>query len=619
MEANPTNIATRPDTGVRPASARQAIEECGLDEPVRQLIAKVVKRVGGTRRERCDVALELIAHFADARTAGQSGSESIAAFGDVRTAAKLLRRAVFRKRGALAQGWWWTTRAIAACIAGVVGLYGLLAVRFFLGAPSITVDSVAALRALVRPASSEEQAWPLYREAMSNLKRFEIGGWYATGDRGKGIGPLESDDASSVAWSQANDALARQSADLDRLRRAAMLPSLGIEYGTLSAEDRVFFGLIGDPGASSDPVWGGSTLTIVLPYLGELRRASRWLSCDARHAVAEGKASRAVDDIEAIMGIAKQLRRPVLIDQMFGFAVLSLALDTTQKLLAEVPQAFTPADLERLAALLDGVRATSIHIDFTGERIGAADVLQRLYTDDGNGDGRLASTALEQGPLYTTLGLRPPPSGALQSALGPAFSLAAPSRRELCEQIERQIAAAEELQRKPLWNWSRHDYEAIVLDRAPRSRLLHIAGLDGLSGELAGVAALRLLPALELRLDATRLAVALVRQHQRSGAWPASLAELDPSFLRSPALDVFDGKPLRYALRQGQPVIWTIGPDRTDDQLSSVLLQRWAATVDLWPSQVDAAGRPWPRGDLILWPPQQEEEAPAGEPVPVGP
>jgi hypothetical protein len=46
---------------------------------------------------------------------------------------------------------------------------------------------------------------------------------------------------------------------------------------------------------------------------------------------------------------------------------------------------------------------------------------------------------------------------------------------------------------------------------------------------------------------------------------PGTLAELAPRFLPAVPIDPFDGKPLRYAVRQEECVVWSIGIDLADN------------------------------------------------------
>src|SRR5688572_21701199 len=74
------------------------IDDAAIPEPAKALVRRVVRRTRLWRRERRDVAGELIAHFADGLAAGETAEGLVEAFGDERRAARLIRRAKRRNR-----------------------------------------------------------------------------------------------------------------------------------------------------------------------------------------------------------------------------------------------------------------------------------------------------------------------------------------------------------------------------------------------------------------------------------------------------------------------------------------------------------------------------------------
>ncbi len=74
------------------------LDIAALDTPIRDVIRDVLKRTRLWRLEKVDVADELIAHFADGIESGESVESLVEAFGVPHVAAKLIRRAVKRKR-----------------------------------------------------------------------------------------------------------------------------------------------------------------------------------------------------------------------------------------------------------------------------------------------------------------------------------------------------------------------------------------------------------------------------------------------------------------------------------------------------------------------------------------
>jgi len=70
---------------------------------------------------------------------------------------------------------------------------------------------------------------------------------------------------------------------------------------------------------------------------------------------------------------------------------------------------------------------------------------------------------------------------------------------------------------------------------------------------------------INLRKDATIVAIALEQYRRTLGDWPGSLDELVPNFMASIPADPFDDGSLKYLVGSDGPVIYSIGTDRNDD------------------------------------------------------
>jgi hypothetical protein len=55
------------------------------------------------------------------------------------------------------------------------------------------------------------------------------------------------------------------------------------------------------------------------------------------------------------------------------------------------------------------------------------------------------------------------------------------------------------------------------------------------------------------------------RHRARTGAWPATLADIDPDVMRFDPIDPHSGQPFGYAVIDDQPTLWSFGPDRDND------------------------------------------------------
>ncbi|MDP6355391.1 MAG: hypothetical protein QF878_07700 [SAR202 cluster bacterium] len=105
-------------------------------------------------------------------------------------------------------------------------------------------------------------------------------------------------------------------------------------------------------------------------------------------------AGRVVEDIEAMLRMASQLSRPdsMLIDQLIGVVITRTSVEAVGAVLQSNAAALTDAHLQRLAHLLAGEQVAP-NISLEGERLSFYAILQRLYTDNGEGDGHLLPEA----------------------------------------------------------------------------------------------------------------------------------------------------------------------------------------------------------------------------------
>ena len=67
------------------------------------------------------------------------------------------------------------------------------------------------------------------------------------------------------------------------------------------------------------------------------------------------------------------------------------------------------------------------------------------------------------------------------------------------------------------------------------------------------------------QMATTRTAIALERYRQAKGQWPATLDQLVPGFLAEVPTDVYTGKPLLYRREDRGVVVYSVGPDRVDN------------------------------------------------------
>lgn len=531
-----------------------ALDASGLPESTRTLIKRVVKKTRLWPLERADVAHELIAHFRDAappesletlaspkspESSESPESHVIAAeraFGDPRAAARLIARAKRRNRplpvrfALRAIKWGGAAALLLACV------YAYFVVRFYGDQPTITRDYFSELYPETdRP--EHERAAPLYQLAANTLRTEQT------------LRPERV--IQDAAWLAEASAFFDEHCDvLNAVYEASSRPVLGYTPKRRAAD--------------GTPI---PLIDVYHTHLNDIRHCGRALRTDAHVAAAESDGPRLVRALRAMPALARHAREsPALIADLVSLAILTMWANEAADFLARTPSLFTDDDLLALGALArDNRDIANVRLEF--ERLQIHDYAQRVYTDDGKGDGRATGVGLATLPTYVGSTLddeylsRPTVIAAL---VAPAVAAFLPSRRALLEKADAFFDAIVEEERRPLWerDYARYlDLESMLDSNtigAKRYFLLDILLPSLWQASTHG-------PLLRQRLDALEVSLAIERFRRDHNRWPESLDELAPAYISAAPLDQFDGEPLRYRVVDGEPVLYSVGFDRVDD------------------------------------------------------
>lgn len=576
------------------------IDEAHLPTPLPQTIIAVVRRTKLWHRERMEVARELIAHFQDGLDSGSSPHDLAQSFGDVKQVAVLIRRAKKRNRPL----WWRTSRRT---VQGVVLLpvillllYLPIAVRFFIGEPSITHDYVADLNKTALAVPLEQRAWPVYREALIELPRFEKVVDRPDPPHPAGVKPGDPD------WHAFEQFVIDHADRLALIRRAAAMPGFGFVASPLiSEDDRKLWPEMGKDERETD----GSVISVMLPYLTEMRRTSYLLVLDIRRAATQGNAEMVIANIAALTGIVRHTREnPRLIGDLVALAIAQMTLERVGDLIADQPELFSDDQLQHIAHTIAAMDDSVLHVRVGAERYMFHDILQRLYTDDGSGDGRITWSGVRMlNDISYDEYLWQKDMDAVQIVTTPAVAMLVASRKDMLNEYERIIAGMERNGELPLWERdSNYNNLLATLDQSIVNRIRWMP-------------IVRLLPAIDHATlqheyvrgarDAMLVAIALELHRRRHGAWPRLLDELVPSVLPSVPMDRFDGQPLRYGIVDGKPRLYSVGANRIDDGgvHARETHQPWRVG-----ERSPEYHRPWhyPQnpGDWVIWPERDETQ-----------
>ena len=262
----------------------------------------------------------------------------------------------------------------------------------------------------------------------------------------------------------------------------------------------------------------------------------------------------------------------MLIAQLSGLALRGLAEDTILDLLGRVGEDLELSALDRLAAALD---RTPSPFSFDGERMVLEDVVQRLYSNDGEGNGVLLVNqtgglfgAMNQGvPVILPQANRPSGVGQLITQLffQPLAVRFLGTRQDVLDLHAALVSETLTLMESDPSSTDWTNLDALVAS---------VTSYGGPFSQLQLFPLPMVVPSMEqivlvcqfraFMRQLTRTVVAVHQYRAIHGSWPAGLEQLQPELLERLPRDPFDRALVRYALKAGRPILWSIGPDKVD-------------------------------------------------------
>ncbi|MFG0244732.1 MAG: hypothetical protein ACF8MF_01605 [Phycisphaerales bacterium JB052] len=574
---------------VRPnREAFALLEEAALPELIDEVIRSTIVRTKLWRDEREQIARELIAHAQDAIDTGQDPQRVADTFGDPRRVARLLRRSMKRKRPLTWQAYRFSRRAAGVLLLVLFVSYIAVVVQFYTSEPQIKTDYGAILDSHSDGFSEDQKSWTILMEcgvewskieqllleqqAERDMLQSQHGG--EPQDIGAALFPYI--DSEHPDYQDFAEAVRDFGPRLDELRAAARRPIIGLPVGyepvTEKWEGRNF--VTGVVPAGPDDYKRRSMIDIQLIYLGSLRRLSQVLIFDARLALDEGDTERACNNYIAAMGLARQARsEPYLISDLVGIAVHDMVGIELGRQFRKHDRLFASDQLKRLAHTHARV-AQLPGIEIEHERMFFQDALQRAYSDDGHGNGRLTPEGFEYYGLMTA---PPEDFGAVTMAdavtIDPRFRAATQPLSIVFSNSRSQEQAIHD---------SVMDQTQVVLDRGVQwISLMQDAELttEKVRAEETPMRfsfAAMLTPTMrqmvhrwyqyEQTMGAYALMIAIEAFREDHGQLPDSLSMLQPRYVPEIPHDLMDpGHEIRYRAEGERYVLYSVGSDGDDD------------------------------------------------------
>lgn len=422
----------------------------------------------------------------------------------------------------------------------------------------ITRDFVGEYHATFEKIPESELAWPWYLSVIETLKGTESLLPSARKDsqgKDREWADLRPGDQ---GWAGAKLWLESVERELEIVRKASSKESLGFPITRSSW----------NPSATSSSAGsGGRAISKDLPllfvqpsFLGEVRQITRVLRLDMRSAAESRDARRFIDDARSIRDLGRQTSQfPSVISLLVSCAIHSHFVEGIIEGMGDGPPWMGASSLSELHELLESEPDwLDLKRAVRCERNVFEDCLQRLFSDDGSGDGYINYRAMRSLAESGTQGLGTPQSDAALVAV----ALVTGRREAQLELYDRVISQQMALTERPL-----HTLESIATPDVPEYRASW-----GFRYQLVALLAPSLMRA-HAAVKTTRFshrtaqaALAMVRFKHEHERWPRSIDEIVPAYVPDWPNDVFDGSPLRVIFGDGPPLIYSVGSDRIDQR-----------------------------------------------------
>jgi hypothetical protein len=387
---------------------------------------------------------------------------------------------------------------------------------------------------------------------------------------------------------------------MELIRQGSEKPVLGFALGSEgSAKDpELWPTLTASNGPALEKDW---LISVLSPHLNQTRQLAQVLDADIAWAREQKDGARITADLAAIARLGSQVRRndDFLITALVAIAIQSISIDQMDRTLLKSPELISDSDLQSLSHLLSSPSQTEQLLTLRGERFFFYDTLQRTYTDDGHGDGRITRQGIQ---MFMSVSRHPPEPGAF--AAGPVIA----SRHDMQDQYDYFMNKAEVNFSKSYRDadWSGWDQEFIEWRQSP-IRMVRYAPIAIFLPSLsrAHFTAQRYLT----ERDGVVAGMAMEAYRRKTGGYPDRLEALVPAYLPSVPIDPVTGQAIHYQLNDGRPLIYSVGADGDDDSGRMPLDKRGKPSNRL-AAEMLANPATAPDGDWIIYP----KPRPAAEP-----
>jgi len=525
-----------------------------LPQCTTDFVELLIKKMRYRKKVRAEVMTELTAHFEDAlrdcktdEQKEQKARQLINDFGDVKLLAILLRRAKKRCRPL-----WRTIAARTFQTIGVLILcFIFYCVYISLGRPTIRINYAQELTRVTRPSADDAlNAAPLYQKAASA---------YQEPPRIEQQDPAQEVDLLSAV--QGKDWPGNFTpAELAAMRRWLSDNAQALElFKQASSTPHCWW----ERRAPDD-----NLLTILMPELSKIRNLSKLSVWQAKLRAYDSDFQGAFDDLLACYKTGRHYKGPrLLIEQLVGIAIQAISTQSSFTILAH-RQCETQLLKDFQGKLEHCVAEDTYNIDYQTERFFALDFLQRCYTDNGKGSGRMIPGRVQ---LYLgAIGQSPDPPAAYARSL--LVALASADRDNMQREFDKLYRTGEQYAKMTPWQLRQKIDPETEFENWPALKKARFWPVQLLAPAL--IKAAEVAHRSKAEIEALITTVAILTYKNDKATLPASLQELlDSGYIRQLPMDPYCDRPLVYKKTDAGFTLYSIGADFHDD--GGKQLGRW--------------------------------------------
>jgi len=462
------------------------------------------------------------------------------------------------------------------------------------GKPTIGVNFVAQFDERISAIPPADRAWPTYRDGLIALSPWQ--------DNFEVMDDVFLHGSDGEHWPRAKEILQANRESLELFLEAAKFPQLGFRFeDSENADWMLKEGFVGPEPKLYDP--NDSIMFVLLPHAQGLGAVSDLLLFAMLDAEQHGDGRRVVEMLNSMIRVSGHIAETsdYLVSTRMGRMRLMKAGGEFLRLLGNGTIDLNDEDLRVFPSLFESAWDRTKDGPAM-DAVFAEDLLQRIFTDDGDGDGRVTSDGMKlmcdserralmwmgydpaQHPLECiAFSSSDPPSSpktlkfnVLSAAVA---SLIAP-RSEMKSVLDDLHDKLRQDMSFPYWQQHESQFKAAYdqLSSNKLSRMKYAPAVIALAYRTDFVETGRLLSATQTNRKHTWfVAIALEAYRRQHDAWPTSLDVLvGERLLPELPIDQFDGEPLRYKVdANDQPLLYSVGPDQQDNLAESLY-----ATID---------------------------------------